>query len=272
MALYRLFVSLVLVIGLAGLVGGCGEDSGSLTCGSGTHEENGECVADGDDKQADGGSETDTTIGSDKDAGADEDAGTVVAPCDGILEGDYTIENQIDVDALAGYCEITGDLIVSDTTALTSFDLPALTSVGGYLKVYGSSAIPVELVVDGAEIQFPWGSTYLYVGWSGPASFTATDATFTSAESSPAAGDWAGILVGSYANPFTLENTTVSYGGSSTSYPGNISCYYCTASITDSALEDSLYYGIYAYGSYSITESGNSYAGNGYGDTYPDPL
>jgi hypothetical protein len=68
------------------------------------------------------------------------DTGAQAAPCDGIFEGDYTIENQSDVDALAGYCEIHGDLRILGTE-LTSFALPALTSVSDHLHVRDNAAL-----------------------------------------------------------------------------------------------------------------------------------
>ena len=141
-----------------------------------------------------------------------------------------------------------------------------------YLNIYGSTAVPVEIEVDGAEVVFPSGSTYLYVGWSGMGELRATDSTFTSAESAPAAGDWGGLLFGYYSYASEVDASTVSYGGSSASYPGNVSCYYCGLTITNTSITDSLYYGIYGTGSYSITESGNTYTSNGSGDTYPSPL
>ena len=122
MALSRLCVSLISIVGLAGLWAGCGDDASGLSCITGTHEENGTCVSDyGDDTQQD------TRI--------DKDTRIQAVPCEGILEGNYTLENQSDVDALAGYVEITGDLVVQHT-ALTSFYLPCLTSLGGDLAVY----------------------------------------------------------------------------------------------------------------------------------------
>jgi len=141
-----------------------------------------------------------------------------------------------------------------------------------YLNVYGSAAVPVEIEADSIEVLFPSGSSYLYVGYSGYGELIATNSVFSSAEASPAAGDWAGFLFGYYSYASEVDTSTVSHGGSSTSYPANISCYYCILSVTDSTLSDSLYYGIYGSGSYTITESGNTYTDNASGDTYPSPL
>ena len=142
----------------------------------------------------------------------------------------------------------------------------------GYLNIYGSAAVPVEITIDGAEIVFPSGSSYLYAGWSGYGDIFASSATFTSAEASPAAGDWAGILLGAYTTGSTFDGSTISYGGSSTSYPANLSCYYCTVDITNSTLSHSLYYGLYAAGSYSLTQTGNTFTDNASGDSYPSGL
>ncbi len=158
-------------------------------------------------------------------------------------------------------------------TSGTWADLGVPYYVGAnYLNVYGSAAVPVEIEADGIEMLFPGGSSYLYVGWSGQGELYATNSTFTSAESSPAAGDWGGLLFGYYNYASEVDSSTVSYGGSSASYPGNVSCYYCTLSLTNNSITDSLYYGVYGTGSYSITESGNTYTDNGSGDTYPSPL
>jgi hypothetical protein len=132
----RLFVSLVLVVGLAGLVNGCGDDSGGSTCGPGTHDENGVCVVDSDD----GSTGTGTQTGS----------------CHGIIEGDYKIETRDDIDALAGYCEITGNLSLSEQSTLTSCSLPALTVVGGDLRVFSpaltSFSLPALTSVGGLHV------------------------------------------------------------------------------------------------------------------------
>ncbi|HIA02482.1 MAG TPA: hypothetical protein EYN06_01070 [Myxococcales bacterium] len=137
--LCRLAVSLVLVIGLTGLVVGCGGDSGGSAgtiCGPGTHNENGVCVVDSDD----GSTGTGTQTGS----------------CDGIIEGDYKIENQDDIDALAGYCEITGNLFIVGQSTLTSCFLPALTVVGGELGMLNpaltSFSLPALTSVGGLHI------------------------------------------------------------------------------------------------------------------------
>jgi hypothetical protein len=135
-ALYRLFVSWVLVIGMAGLVGGCGADSGD-SC---TVKDKGDGTKtlfcpDGTEAVLNTGSST-TGTGPEQDAGTDEDAGT-----DGkILEGSYTIGNSLDVEFLLGFTQVTGNLaVVAD--GLTSFSLPALTYVGGYLSVMGNDAL-----------------------------------------------------------------------------------------------------------------------------------
>ena len=160
---------------------------------------------------------------------------------------------------------------VSTSGTWQDVGVPYYAGAGG-LNIYGSSAVPAEIVADGVEVLFPNSSDYLYVGYSGYGELTATHATFTSAEASPAAGDWGGVLVGYYAYATSLEGVTIGYGGASSSWPANLSCYYCTVSVVDSTLTDSLYYGIYGYGTYSVTESGNTYTNNASGDTYPSPL
>ena len=65
--------------------------------------------------------------------------GEVTIPT-GILQGSYTIRNSLDADWIASITSITGDLVV-DAPGLTSLDLPALTSVGGNLSIYGNDAL-----------------------------------------------------------------------------------------------------------------------------------
>ncbi len=187
------------------------------------------------------------------------------------------VDELVELDTSSSYTGNGSDYIFLSTYAATTsgtwHDLGVPYLVGAtYVSIYGSSAVPAEITIDGAEIVFPSGSTYLYAGWSGAGDIFATGATFTSAESSPAAGDWSGVLLGYYTSGSTIDTSTVSYAGSNTSYPANVSCYYCTVDITDSTVADSLYYGIYATGTYSLTQTGNTFTNVPSGDTYPSGL
>ncbi len=53
----------------------------------------------------------------------------------GVWNGNHTINDLTDLEALSGYTSVTGDLTISDTT-LTSLDgLECLTHVGGFLYI-----------------------------------------------------------------------------------------------------------------------------------------
>lgn len=60
--------------------------------------------------------------------------GQDTTPPTGILQGSYTIHNNLDAYLISAITEITGDLIV-EAPGLTSLDLTALTSIGGDLKI-----------------------------------------------------------------------------------------------------------------------------------------
>jgi hypothetical protein len=197
----------------------------------------------------------------------DNDRYPLVLPADEMVELDTS-------SVLSGNGEdyvVLSSYYVGTSGTWVDLGVPYLVAAN-YLSIYGSAAVPVEIEADGIEMLFPSGSTYLYVGWSGQGELIATDSIFASAEASPAAGDWSGVIFGSYADASSITGSTVSHAGSSASYPGNINCYYCILDLTDSTLSDSLYYGIYATGTYTINTSGVTYVDNGSGDTYPDPL
>src|SRR5690242_12738918 len=51
-------------------------------------------------------------------------------PCAEVFQGSFTIQNTFDVDMIAPYCEITGDLFL-DAAGMTTIALPALRTIGG---------------------------------------------------------------------------------------------------------------------------------------------
>jgi hypothetical protein len=134
-ALNRLLISALLVVALTGLAVACDSDSGGSTCGAGTHDENGVCVVDDDDDGAQGNTET-NGAGNDDGSGTNtgSETGTGTAGCNKVFEDDHYIDNTADIDALAGTCEVTGDLVVY-TSSLTSLSLPQITEIGGALSV-----------------------------------------------------------------------------------------------------------------------------------------
>ena len=57
-----------------------------------------------------------------------------------IIEGSVTIENTLDVQAMANACVVTGNVIVA-ANALTSISLPLLASVGESVVIKGNPAL-----------------------------------------------------------------------------------------------------------------------------------
>jgi len=144
-------------------------------------------------------------------------------------------------------------------------DLGVPYYASGSLYVQGSDH-PLLTLEDGVEVQFE-ADAQLYIGNGNYGGLIAADATFTSAQSSPAAGDWEGITMGSYcdASDVVLDDVTVEYGGDN-GY-GNIYLYSCDATISDSAITDSASWGIYRSSS-SPTLSDINYSNNASGDLY----
>ena len=103
--MYRSLTLSILVTGTCLAAGGCGDVAENAGTG-----------------QGDGGGAT----------------GTV--PGNSISEGDYYIREQAELNALAGYSEVSGDLVIYDST-LTSLSLPEITTVGGALSVLSNDSL-----------------------------------------------------------------------------------------------------------------------------------
>ncbi len=140
-------------------------------------------------------------------------------------------------------------------------------AISGDVYIQGSGQPHVE--IEGGITFYMDGA--LYVAWSNYGSFeidgSSSGVTFTSAESSPAAGDWDGISLGYYCNDnkVALDGVTVEYGGDN-GY-GNIRWYYCEGSIDNAAITDSSSYGMYRQAA-SPTIGTVSYSNNASGDLY----
>ncbi len=94
----------------------------------------------GTEAEADTDTDTDTDTDSDADADADSDTDTDT-DTDCVHQGDVNITSDADVAALAGVCEVTGNFTAQSSTA-TDFDgLESLTTIRGWLFVYGNSEL-----------------------------------------------------------------------------------------------------------------------------------
>ena len=157
---------------------------------------------------------------------------------------------------------------VNDDATWQALDVDYL--VAGVIYIQGTGRPHVD-VDEGVTMEFESGLDF-YVGWGNYGSLalngSSTDpVTFTSAQASPAAGDWDGLNYGYYCvdADSNIENALIEYAGGN-GY-GNIWWYYCDGSISDSELADSSSYGQYFYGSSSVTTSGMTYTSNASGDT-----
>ena len=190
----------------------------------------------------------------------------VVAPADSIGQ----------LDASSSYAGNGVDLVVieGDTVAnhATWQLLDADYLADGDIYVQNGTYQPVLEIEDGVTLFFEEG-TSLYVGYStyGSLSVPGTSAsgvTFTSAETSPAAGDWNGLWFGTYCDDSltVLENITVEYAGDN-GY-GNLFWYGCYGSISDSLVQHSSTWGIYRSSGTTPTITDVTYSDCASGDLY----
>jgi hypothetical protein len=157
---------------------------------------------------------------------------------------------------------------VDDDGTWQALDVPY--QIEGDIYVQGS-ARPELSIEAGCELRFDRNAGLLVGSGSyGALEVLGTSSDpvlFTSSDSSPMAGDWDGITLGSYCTDAStnIEQAWIEYGGDN-GY-GNIYSYYCSGSITDSEVTDSSNWGIYVVGT-APSISGVSYSGNASGDLY----
>ena len=163
--------------------------------------------------------------------------------------------------------QVLGDTVDDDAT-WQDLGLPLLLE--GDVAVQGSSR-PELTILAGVELRLEanvaltaGASSYGALSVQGSA---AAPVLFTSAQASPAAGDWDGIMLGSYCTDAdtSIQYATIEYGGDN-GY-GDVYLYACDASIDDATVTDSSSWGIYVRSS-SPTIGSISYSGNASGDLY----
>ncbi len=162
---------------------------------------------------------------------------------------------------------VVGETVSSDST-WQALDVPWYVSTD--ITFQGSTS-PELTIEAGVELEFA-RSAGLLVGNGTTASLyavgtAASPIVFTSAQSSPAAGDWDGITIGNYDVGSTIQYATVEYGGANAK--GNIYFYYADpGSMVDSCtIAYSSYYGIYRTSS-TPTLSNITYTSNTSGTVF----
>ncbi len=128
----------------------------------------------------------------------------------------------------------------------------------------GGSANPTLTIEGGAEIQV-LPAARIDVGWSNQGRLDvqggSTGVLMTSSSTtSPAPGDWDGLLLGSYDSGSQIEGLTLEYGGGN--LYGGVLIYNASPTITDSVIADNAYAGIYVQGTGTPTISGSSILDN----------
>ncbi len=89
----------------------------------------------GDDVTETGGeTDTDTDVDTDADSDTDTDTDTT-DPCTFVWEGDLVLEEDADAAAMAGTCEITGNVVIKQGTIATLAGLESVATIGGNLDL-----------------------------------------------------------------------------------------------------------------------------------------
>ena len=136
--------------------------------------------------------------------------------------------------------------------------------VVGKLTVEDSVNYPV-LTIDNVTVEMA-GSTSIEVGTSTWGDIQILTATVTSAEPTPGNGDWGTISLGSHVSSSSITNSTIEYGGGGTT-GGTIECDQAYGAITNSTIQYSATWGVYATTSGCLLNlSGNTYGNNTSGD------
>ena len=154
---------------------------------------------------------------------------------------------------------VYGETISTDAT-WTNQGIPYYVSSSAHIYVQGTNGldnITTLTINPGTEIQFD--SVYLYIGHNSSSSYPgaliaagtgAEPITFTSSETTPAAGDWYGIYFANYSDDSTciLDNCVIEYGGDTGNYD-IVNCYNCSPIITNCDIGYGENNGIFSYGS-----------------------
>jgi len=88
---------------------------------------------------------------------------------------------------------------------------PVLVSEPIFVNGRGDTAAALT-IPRGSTIQFA-PKTWLEIGTAGPADFAAHGVTFTSAEKTPRAGDWVGLIFGDKTHHASVSESTIEYAG-----------------------------------------------------------
>lgn len=90
--------------------------------------------------------DTDADTDTDTDSGTDVDTDTGSMVCDeGAWEGDHDVENAADIEAIAGYTEVTGELRIIGTSLTGLAGLECLNAVGERLWIDDNDSLTSNL-------------------------------------------------------------------------------------------------------------------------------
>src|SRR3990167_3995055 len=152
--------------------------------------------------------------------------------------------------------------ITSDETWYAA-DNPHIVTTG--IHVYSSATLTIE---PGCLVNFDAGAA-LYIGYYSGATLIADGTslnpiTFTSNASTPAPGDWRGIVFfnSTVDGSTIMDNCTVEYGGFD-SYNANINCNNASPTIQNCTIQHSDGYGIYCDNYSAPTLTNNTISNNG---------
>jgi hypothetical protein len=171
------------------------------------------------------------------------------------------VGNAEDSVAVAGYAYVTDDATWSLLDVPYTFEDTVLI---------GGTSSPTVVIEPGVELRFD-SDAALVVGSGSPGTLSAVGTAadpivFTSAEASPAAGDWPGITCGASVVDAEFSYVEILYGGANGA--GNLLLYYCNATVFNATIQHSSTWGIYRNGSSGASITGVTYGSNASGDLY----
>jgi hypothetical protein len=184
---------------------------------------------------------------------------------DGAIFGEWSLTEADKLDTSSTY---PGPVLITDATLTRDVTVPALPVPYQITKLLAvaDDSLPTLTLEPGVIFEFDTNAG-LEIGAANEGGLVADGVTFTSAQSSPAQGDWEGIRLGKYCSEVSVTNSVVEYGGAN-NY-GDIWIEDCAAgSISDVELTDSNTCGLY-YDEGGVSYTNLTFSNNAAGDICP---